>query len=108
MVRRKVYEIVKNRPYADFWYKGYHSHHVHRGVLVIEETDTQITGYEVLCGTEKRSLSEAPIRSYSKRSIARRKNLRADNPRRRDVSVRRLNETTLKRKSLRDFVEASL
>ena len=68
----KLYELVRNQPVARFYYQGTHSHPIRRTVLVVEETDTHITGYEMRCGNEVRDVGEArkTVRTYRKDKIA--------------------------------------
>jgi len=67
----KVYDLVPNKPVARFYYQGAHSHPIRRTVLVIEETDTLITGYEFRCGKEVRTREEAleSIKTFRKDRI---------------------------------------
>lgn len=71
---RKVYDLVCKKPVARFFYQGSHSHPVRRTVLIIEETATKITGYEVRCGNTVRSVEELKadntVRTYRKDRIA--------------------------------------
>jgi hypothetical protein len=71
---RKVYDLVCKKPVARFYYQGSHSHPIRRTVLVIEETDTYLTGYEVRCGNTVRSVTqlmeEQAVRTYRKDKIA--------------------------------------
>ena len=72
--KKKVYELVSNRPVAKFFYRGTHSHPVRRTVLIIEDTPTKIVGYEFRCGNEVRSVSQAlnenAVKTYRKDRIA--------------------------------------
>ena len=70
---QKVYDIQSRKPVARFYYKGSHSHPVRRTVLVIEENDDVLVGYELRVGRKVRTVNEAKqnIRSYSKDKIAR-------------------------------------
>ena len=67
----KVYNLVSKKPVARFYYQGAHSHPVRRTVLVIEETDTLITGYEFRAGNTVRTREEAleSIKTYRKDRI---------------------------------------
>lgn len=67
----KVYDLVSKKPVARFYYQGAHTHPVRRTVLVIEETDTLITGYEFRCGNEVRTREEAldSIKTFRKDRI---------------------------------------
>jgi hypothetical protein len=52
------YPIIRNKPVAQFWYKGTHSHPVKRTVLITEQTKDYFKGYEVREGTQFRVLGE--------------------------------------------------
>lgn len=69
----KVYDLVGKKPVARFYYKGNHSHPIRRTVLVIDETDTLLTGYELREGTIQRTPQEAldHIKTYTKKKIVR-------------------------------------
>jgi hypothetical protein len=64
------YPLVKNKPVAQFYYEGHHSHPVRRTVLVTESDNSLIKGYELREGTVVRNLSGAPIKSYRRDKIA--------------------------------------
>ncbi len=68
----KVYDLVQKKPVARFYYQGVHSHPVRRTVLVIEETENHITGYEFRTGNVVRTREEAleSIKTYRKDRIA--------------------------------------
>lgn len=66
----KDYQPVQTTPVARFYYKGSHSHPVRRTVVVVDETPTLLTGYELREGKNVRSYGEAKIRSYRKDRIA--------------------------------------
>ena len=70
--KNKTYDLVPRNTVARFYYQGSHSHPIRRTVLVIEETDTHITGYEVREGGNVRNIHEArkTVRSYRKDRIA--------------------------------------
>jgi hypothetical protein len=70
--KSKVYDIVSKNPVARFYYQGKHSHPVRRTVLIIEESDELIVGYEFREGNTVRSTEEAMkcIKSYRKDRIA--------------------------------------
>jgi len=70
---KKKYEILAKKPVAKFYYQGTHSHPIRRTVLLIEETDTFLRGYEFRAGNTVRSVSEAmsEIKTYRKDRIAR-------------------------------------
>ena len=67
-----LYNLVTQKPVARFFYKGTHSHPVRRTVLVIEDREDSIIGYEFREGSTVRDLSEARkhIKQYSKDKIA--------------------------------------
>jgi hypothetical protein len=67
----KVYDLVSKKPVARFYYQGAHSHPVRRTVLIIEETEDRITGYEFRAGNEVRTRAEAleSIKTYRKDRI---------------------------------------
>jgi hypothetical protein len=57
-------------PVARFYYQGSHSHPIRRTVLIVDETPTMLTGYELREGKTIRSYGDAVIRSYRKDRIA--------------------------------------
>lgn len=66
----KVYDILKSRPVARFFYRGQsHSHPVRRTVMVISTDCERITGYEIREGETVRELENAPVKSYRKDRI---------------------------------------
>ena len=67
----KVYDLVDKKPVARFYYRGVHTHPVRRTVLIIEETETAITGYEFRCGNVVRTREEAiqSIKTFRKDRI---------------------------------------
>lgn len=67
---RKLYDFVQKGPVARFYYQGCHAHPVRRTVLVVEETATVLTGYEVREGKSIREVRKAPIKSFRKDKIA--------------------------------------
>lgn len=98
---KKVYELVSKLPVARFYYKGNHTHPVRRTVLVIEERDNLIIGYEFREGTTIRTMDEAlaSVKSYRKDRIAKwgdYSRLRMSHK----TFMRRPNETTLQRSSI--------
>jgi hypothetical protein len=73
--KAKVYDLVSKKPVAKFSYHHPdHSHPIRVTILVIEETDKMLTGYQVREGNIKRDPSEAVnesyVRSYRKDRIA--------------------------------------
>lgn len=71
--KKRVYDLVSNKPVAKFFYQGSHSHPIRRTVLVIEDTSTQIVGYEFRCGNAVRSVAQAldenSVKTYRKDRI---------------------------------------
>jgi hypothetical protein len=57
-------------PVARFYYQGSHSHPVRRTVLIVAETQTTFTGYELREGKTLRTYGDALIRTYRKDKIA--------------------------------------
>ena len=72
MKTKKIYDLVTKKPVARFYYKGTHTHPVRRTVLVIEDRDNMIIGYEIREGGVVRDIGEATktIKSYRKDRIA--------------------------------------
>ena len=72
MATKKIYDLVQKKPVARFYYKGKHSHPVRRTVLVIEDRENMIVGYEIREGDTVRSVLDAQnsIKSYRKDRIA--------------------------------------
>ena len=70
--KRKTYDLVTHKQVARFYYKGNHSHPIRRTVLVIEDRDNLIIGYEIRCGSTVRTVTEAldSVKSYRKSDIA--------------------------------------
>jgi hypothetical protein len=67
----KEYPLVRNQPVAKFFYKGRsHTHPVRRTVVLTESNPTYFKGYELREGSEIRQFGQAPIKSFSKRKIA--------------------------------------
>lgn len=69
---KKIYDLTTQKPVARFYYKGHHTHPVRRTVLLIEERENILVGYEVREGDTVRSIPEAlhHVKSYSKDKIA--------------------------------------
>jgi len=97
------YNLVENYPVARFWYKGTHTHPVRRTVLVTESTKTHLSGYELRDGNIVRQATNAPVKTYTRKKIAKGRNLRA-----RQKSVINLSKTTLVRKSLMSLIESGI
>ena len=74
------YELVKNKPAAKFFYRGTHSHPIKRTVLITEQNQDWIKGYEVREGSVVREVADAPIKTFSREKVATTSQLRADNP----------------------------
>lgn len=72
----------ENNRYAKFWYKGSHSHPVRRTILINKINTDYIEGYELREGNKVRKLSKSSLKKYCRNKIACNKNLRLDNPRR--------------------------
>lgn len=72
MATKKTYDLVTKKPVARFYYQGKHSHPVRRTVLVIEDREDMIVGYEIRVGNTVRTVAEAldSVKSYRKDRIA--------------------------------------
>ena len=72
-VEPKLYDVVPNKPVARFFYQGSHTHPVRRTVLVIEDKEDVLVGYEFREGDVVRDITEARkcVKSYRKDRIAR-------------------------------------
>jgi len=94
--------IAKKAPVARFYYKGNHTHPVRRTVLIIESTPRYIRGYELREGSIIRDYQDAPIKSYTRKKIAKVRDIdrRRVERRRNPIS----SKTTLKRVTLLDLV----
>ena len=92
------YEPVRTLPVARFYYGN---RPVRRTVLVIESNSRYIKGYVLRRGNETFSISNAPIRTFTRSKIATFGDLRKDNKQRRR---NRLGTTTLTRTGLLDLV----
>lgn len=69
---QQQYEIVKETPVAKFYYQGQsHTHPVRRTILVVEEHQDKLVGYELREGKEVRKGENAPIKTFRKDRIAR-------------------------------------
>lgn len=99
----KLYKLVNTHPVARFYYKGSHSHPIRRTVLIIENTENMIRGYEVREGKIIRSTSNAPVKSYSKSKIARFNQLRGAGAKI-TFGQHLSKKSTLKRQRLFDFI----
>jgi hypothetical protein len=101
----KEYQFVKDSPVAKFFYKGDHTHPVRRVILIVDQDDERITGYELREGSVTRSFKDAPIKSYRRDRIARIGQIDRRRVLRRNVEDKRtLNKSTLVRTSLRELV----
>jgi hypothetical protein len=103
------YPIVKNRPVAKFFYEGTsHTHPVRRTVVLIESKPSYFRGFELREGSTIRTPGKAPIKSYTKKNIARisdidkRRVLRTNTPKKEQY------KTTLTRHSLADLVRSGV
>lgn len=92
-----MYDVIKTKPVAKFFYKGTNSRPVSRTVLITENKGKVFLGYEIQQGNTVRDVSKAPIKSYRKDWIATVGQLRSDNSLRK---TRKENESTLTRLSL--------
>lgn len=98
----KEYQFVRNRPVARFFYQGDHTHPVRRTVLIIQTTSKVITGYELREGAAIREFKDAPIKSYSRKKIA--KVGQIDRRRALRRQVNNPGVTTLTRSNLKELV----
>ena len=96
------YNIIEELPCARFYYKGTHTHPVRRTVLIIEDKQEFIRGYELREGKIVRSALKSPIKTYRKDKIAIGEDLRLESP------IRKLfpKKSTLIRKSLFSVIES--
>lgn len=71
--RPTIYGIVPIKPVARFYYQGSHSHPVRRTILIIEDNEDTLVGYELREGRIIRDPLEALkcIKTYKKSRIAR-------------------------------------
>lgn len=97
------YEFVKDKPVAKFYYQGNHSHPVRRTVLIVEQNDKLITGYEIREGMNVRALNKAPIKSYKKADIA--KIYQIDRKCSLRKKTKNKNSSTFVRQNLRELVK---
>ncbi len=105
----KDYQFVKDSPVAKFFYQGNnHTHPVRRLVLIIEQNDQIITGYELREGSTTRSFKNAPIKSYRRDRIAKVGEIDRRRVLRRNADQRALSKSTLVRTSLRDLIRSGL
>jgi len=98
------YNIKSKLPVARFFYKGTHTHPVRRTVLVVQQNENTITGYELREGNETRPGNKAPIKTYCRNKIAKTSSLRLDNPLRREKN----GKSTLIRRPLMDLIESGI
>ena len=66
----KEYKLVVEKPVARFFYKGHHSHPIRRTVLIIEDNENLMIGYELREGNVKRPFRRARIKTYLKSKIS--------------------------------------
>lgn len=95
------YEIIENMPVARFWYKGTHTHPVRRTILIIEENENFIRGYELREGRIVRKAKESPVKTYRHDRIANGNSLRKNSP----IRILYPNRSTLTRKPLIDIIK---
>jgi hypothetical protein len=100
---RKIYTIIERDPVAKFYYQGTHSHPVRRTVIVIEETDNLIQGYELRSGSKICGFKDAPIRGFRKDRIALVK--QCGRRLRKRTPDNLLNSTTLQRSGLLEIIK---
>lgn len=98
-----MYKIIKNNPVAKFFYKGNHTHPVRRTVVIVEQNERNLTGFELREGTKTRLLKNAPIKSYKKSNIAKVKEL--DKRRSLVKKVKNLNKTTFSRYPIIELIK---
>lgn len=89
-------ELIRNKPVAKFYYKGSHSHPVKRTVLIAEQNNEYIKGFELREGQTVRSAEDAPVKTFRLDQIATTDKLRNDSPRR----TKKKSNSTLERLSL--------
>ena len=63
------YPILRNRPVANFRYKGSHSKPIRRSVVLTDIRRDVVTGYEIREGNTTCDLSTAPIKSFCRDKI---------------------------------------
>lgn len=97
------YDLVKALPVARFYYQGTHSHPVRRTVLITESKPTYLRGYELREGSTVRTMRQAPVKTYSKKKIAKESDLGANKHRQPGPEV-----TTLRRGKLLDLITAGV
>lgn len=95
-------EIINNLSVAKFWYKGTHTRHIRRTIILIESCNTYLRGYEIREGNIIRSLKDAPIKSYTKSKIATEEQLRKTKNR------QKTKNSTLNQLKLVDLIEKGL
>jgi len=100
----KEYQFVKDAPVAKFFYKGDHTHPVRRSVLIIDQNDDIITGYELREGSNVRDFKDAPVKSYRRDRIARIGEIDRRRVLRRSTEQRAWSKSTLIRTSLRELI----
>jgi hypothetical protein len=99
------YEFSKKRPVARFFYQGSHTHPVRRTIIIINQTPSIIVGYEVREGAITRNVKNAPVKSYSKKLIAKVKQIDTRCSLRKRAEGQELNKSTLVRENLSDFIK---
>lgn len=99
------YQFVRNNPVARFYYKGDHTHPVRRTVLIINQNNNLITGYELREGADVRNFKDAPIKSYRRNKIAKVSQIDRRRVLRRAADESLLQKSTLTRSNLQDFIK---
>ena len=103
MPQKKNYEILRNKPVAEFDYEASHSHPVKRTIVIIKDglkNPKIMTGYEIREGLTTRSLKNAPIKSFRKDKIATIGQLDLRRNTRKNAKANELDKTTLRRSNL--------
>ncbi len=100
----KEYRFIENQPVARFFYQGDHTHPIRRTVLIITTTDKTITGFELREGSTAREFKNAPIKSYTRKKIAKVGQLDRRRVLRKKAGRKQLRLTTLTRSNLKELV----
>lgn len=102
----KNYPIFRESSIAKFFYKGSHSHPVRRTIMIIDDKENHIIGYELREGKSQRDISNAPIKSYRKDKIAKIKQV--DKRRIIRKKSKNIENTTLKKMSFLDLIKQGI
>jgi hypothetical protein len=72
----KIFNFIKNKPIASFYYAGTHKRSIKRLVLIKEITDEKILGYELSnnCSKLIENLEKAPVKCFLKNKMEKDKN----------------------------------